>query len=60
MAKNKNLEANQPNKNPNVPVSDEKLKKLKTKRITIIALLSVLAIASLIAMILVLVFVKKQ
>ena len=56
MAKNKDLDINQTNRNPNSPVSEEQLKKIKTKRIAIVTLLSILAAASIVAMILVFVF----
>lgn len=59
MAKNKDLDLNQTNRNPNSPVSEEQLKKIKTKRIAIVTLLSILAAASVVAMILVFVFIKK-
>lgn len=59
MAKNKDFDLNQTNRNPNSPVSEEQLKKIKTKRIAIVTLLSVLAAASIVAMILVFVFIKK-
>lgn len=59
MAKNKNLEINNVSKNPNAPIPEKQLKKIKTKRIVIISLLSILAIASIVSLILVFVFVKK-
>lgn len=59
MAKNKDLDINQTNSNPNSPVSEGQLKKIKTKRIAIVTLLSILAAASIVTMILVFVFIKK-
>ena len=59
MAKNKDLDLNQTSRNPNSSVSEEQLKKIKTKRIAIVTLLSILAAASIVAMILVFVFIKK-
>lgn len=59
MAKNKDLDINQTNRNHNSPVSEEQLKKIKTKRVAIVTLLSILAAASIVAMILVFVFIKK-
>ena len=59
MAKNKNSEINNVSKNPNAPISEKQLKKIKIKRIVIISLLSILATASIVALILVFVFVKK-